>query len=89
MISNKHTQNLYEAVIVVTDNYLGPASERFVDRHIRNHLNKEPHELQTTDLPELIKWIHATVSVITEDRDMITKYIDDLKHLHTNFEATS
>jgi hypothetical protein len=35
---------------------LGPAAKAFLERQCRNHLKKEPAELEKTDLEELAKW---------------------------------
>lgn len=66
--------DLYDYIVSVTSDYLGPAAQRFIDRQIQNHLDKEPHELTLRDLPELVDWIRVSVAFLTEDRQLI----DDL-----------
>ena len=65
---------LYKNIIAVVSDYLGPAADRFIDRQIENHLQKEPAQLTHKDLPLLIDWVRVSVAFLTEDR----KLIDDL-----------
>jgi siroheme synthase (precorrin-2 oxidase/ferrochelatase) len=71
----------YPQVISIVTDYLGPAATRFVDRHIQNHLEKEPAELVPTDLPVLIDWIRISVAFLTEDRKIIDELTRRLSQL--------
>jgi hypothetical protein len=42
---------------------LGPAAKAFMTRQCRNHLNKEPAQLQKSDIDELAKWSYAGVQL--------------------------
>ncbi len=80
-----HNQlRLHDKVVQVTYIYLGPAADRFIARHIENHLHKPPDKLTQADLSELIDWIQAAVSLLTEDEEMIEEYITKLKALAGN-----
>lgn len=74
MVTIKHT--IYEQTINVMSEYLGPAAVRFIDRHIQNHLQKEPKHLKASDMHILIDWIKISFAFLTEDR----KVIDDIVH---------
>lgn len=74
---------LYQKVVLVTYEYLGPASDRFVARQIANHLNKQPDQLTKRDLPELIDWIRLAMGFLTQDTSMIEDYIKRLQALDT------
>lgn len=63
--------NVYKQVIVVTQDYLGPASERFIDRLISHHLHKKPEELTVGDIPKLAQWIKVSLGVLTDDRSVV------------------
>lgn len=76
--------NVYQKVVAVSQTYLGPASERFIDRQIKNHLDKDPNDLQPNDIYKLIDWIRIAVSFLTEDSDLIEEYIHQLKQLANN-----
>lgn len=73
--------NLYNDVVTITYNYLGPAADRFVVRQIRNHLQKDPSELRRKDLRQLIDWIQLAMRLISSDSDAIDRYIQDLEVL--------
>jgi hypothetical protein len=67
--------------VKVTHVYLGPAADRFIARQVENHLNKPPARLSRSDLYDLIDWIRAVVSLLTEDSDIIEEYINELRKL--------
>jgi hypothetical protein len=72
---------LYQQVIGVTENYFGPAADRFVDRQIHNHLKINPEQLREQDLLRLIKWITLAMALLVEDESLIKKYAAELKAL--------
>lgn len=76
---------LYPQVVEITEDYLGPASRRFIDRQIANHLNnKDPKDLNEADLDELIDWIKAAIAILTEDKAMIQEFTERLQSLMNN-----
>ncbi|HSX30317.1 MAG TPA: hypothetical protein VLE99_00155 [Candidatus Saccharimonadales bacterium] len=75
------TTSLYDDVVSITYDYLGPAADRFVVRQIRNHLQKDPSRLQPKDLRQLIDWIRLAMRLISNDTRTIDQYIADLESL--------
>lgn len=75
------SENLYDRVVRVTHVYLGPAADRFIARQVQNHLHKQPEDLSEQDLSKLIDWIRVTVSLLTEDSEIIEEYIQQLINL--------
>lgn len=73
--------NLYDAVVTITYDYLGPAADRFVVRQIRNHLQKDPDKLQPKDLRQLIDWIRLAMRLISDDTQVVDRYVADLEAL--------
>jgi hypothetical protein len=73
--------NLYDRITDITEEFLGPAAERFVTRQITFHLGKSPEELSQEDLPKLIQWTKVTFSLLTEDRVAIEEYIHKMEQL--------
>lgn len=73
--------NTYQEVVEISQIYLGPAAERFIDRQIVNHLGKKPSEFQAADISRLIDWIRIAVSFLTEDAELIDDYIAELKQI--------
>jgi hypothetical protein len=78
---------LYEEVVSVTYEYLGPAANRFVDRQVRSHLDKNPEQLRKQDLANLIVWFKLSMATLSEDTKMVNKYVAGLKKLSDNKKA--
>lgn len=74
----------YDEVLDITTEYLGPAAKRFVDRQILSHLDKTPPNLSLEDMPVLVDWIKVSVALLTDDRKLVNKYIDQLLTLTPN-----
>jgi hypothetical protein len=72
---------LYDRVVKVTHVYLGPAADRFISRQVQNHLHKNPADLSPSDLNKLIDWIRVTMSLLTEDNEIVEEYISQLIRL--------
>ncbi len=72
---------LYNEVLSVTSDYLGPAAKRFIDRQIENHLNKEPGGLKPKDIDTLAEWSRLAFALLTEDKKIINEFIGRLKAL--------
>ncbi len=66
--------SLFDEVVSLTEPYLGPAAHRFVSRQIAFHFGKTPDSLEARDLPELAEWASATLSILTEDQDLVAEY---------------
>jgi hypothetical protein len=76
-------ETLYQKVVHITYDYLGPAADRFVARQIKNHLHKDPEKLKKDDLKKLIDWITLAVNLLSEDDALISQYVASLKRLAT------
>jgi len=74
--------NLYDDVVAITYDYLGPAADRFVVRQIRNHLGKDPAQLRQEDLRQLIDWIQLAMRLISDNAEVVDHYITDLESLN-------
>ena len=59
--------NLYDEIVTISKDYLGPAGQRFVDRQIVFHLNKYPQDLKKEDVPKLVEWIKVTLALFADD----------------------
>jgi hypothetical protein len=82
-------KNLYWNVIEVTSQYLGPAAERFIDRQVRNHLNKDPEKITKSDIAKLLDWIRTSVTLLTDNQVLIEEYIQQLESLSKSSRKTS
>ncbi|GAC1370450.1 MAG: hypothetical protein NVSMB39_3250 [Candidatus Saccharimonadales bacterium] len=68
------TNELFDKVVAITEDYLGPAAPRFVTRQISFHLGKTPEELSAADIPQLVEWTKATLALLTNDKDMVQDF---------------
>ncbi len=68
------TNELFDRVVGVTEEYLGPAAQRFVARQVTFHLDKAPSELAVEDIPRLVEWTRATLAMLTSDKQMVQEY---------------
>ncbi len=71
----------YQQLIDATSELLGPASQRFIDRQIRSHLNKEPGALTKSDIKKLSQWLRLSVGVLTDDEALLNRYSQTLDEL--------
>lgn len=75
---------LYHKTVQVTEEYLGPAGERFIRRQISTHLNMEPESLDKQNLTKLIDWSRLAFAMVTNDSKDIDSFTKDLKSLALN-----
>jgi cobalamin biosynthesis protein CbiG len=78
------SDELYSQIVLITEEYLGPAARRFVARQISSHLHKTPSEITRADLPKLVEWTRVTLGLLTDDRTVVEEYtqkIIALQHL--------
>jgi hypothetical protein len=73
--------NIYDQVLVITAEYLGPAAERFLYRQVTNHLGITPTELKKQDVQKLLTWIQLAMTILTNDQQEVDEYIDQLHQL--------
>lgn len=72
---------LYQKAVEVTEEYLGPAGERFIRRQISTHLNIEPESLDKHNLSQLIDWSSIAFAMVTSDSGDVDAFTKDLKAL--------
>ena len=73
--------NIYQQVVDITSDYLGPTANSFVDSQIYNHLQKSPETLRSEDLNKLINWLKITMAFMIDDTGLVNKYVRDLQVL--------
>jgi hypothetical protein len=76
-----HDSTLYSKAVQVTEEYLGPAGERFLRRQIEAHLNIKPENLQEKNLSKLINWSSIAFALLTNNEKDIAAFTNDLKAL--------
>jgi hypothetical protein len=87
-MATKSSTFLYDCMIEITADYLGPAAHRFIDRQIDSHLNKAPEDIKKDDLSELIAWIRAAISILTDDYGLVDEYASRLENIGVNADNT-
>jgi len=83
----KDDLTIYQQVLDVATDYLGPASKRFMDRQIESHLKIEPEKLASKDIPTLTNWTRVALAVLTEDRKLINEFVGRMEHLSSANEV--
>lgn len=76
-----HDTKTYKAAIRISEEYLGPAGERFMDRQITTHLNIQPEKLQAKHINELVQWVQLAFAVLTDDSQEIRTFTNKLRVL--------
>lgn len=67
------SQTVCDEVIEITEDYLGPAADRFIKRQITFHLGKSPEQLQRSEIPKLTEWVKVSLALLTDDKAMVDK----------------
>lgn len=75
------SDNLFDSIVSITEEYIGPPAKRFMSRQIISHLQKNPNEIVLSDIPILADWTRITVALLTEDKEMIESFIQRLLKL--------
>jgi pyridoxine 5'-phosphate synthase PdxJ len=75
------TGSVYKQVTDITRDYLGPATERFLDRQITFHLKKDPRRLTAEDIPKLAEWVKVSIAILTDDRSMVDDFSKRINRL--------
>lgn len=73
MITKVHNI-LFEQIVDITYDYLGPAARRFIAREVETHLHKKPENLTDTDIPTLLDWSKLAIALLTDDKDMVDDF---------------
>ena len=72
---------IYQRILAITEDYLGPAAPRFIERLAANHLDKPANKLTKQDVPDLVIWIKLAVTIITDDEIVVRDYLTRLQSL--------
>ena len=70
----KAKASLYDEIVDITYDYLGPAAPRFIARGIETHLSKKPEKLIASDIPVLLDWSKLAIALLTDDKQMVEDF---------------
>ncbi len=73
--------SVYKKAVQISEEYLGPAGERFIRRQITTHLKIEPEALDTQNLSKLINWSSIAFALLTKNAKARQNFVNDLKAL--------
>ena len=76
--------NLYKKVVDISEEFLGPAGERFMRRQIETHFDISAEKIQARHLPELVDWTRLTFNMITNDPQVVNDFANRLLGLNNN-----
>lgn len=81
-------KSLYEQVVDVVYDFLGPAAQRFVDREIQAHIGINPEDLTRADIDKLHEWCKLAIAMMSDDEATVEKFSKNLLALK-NSNGTS
>ncbi len=76
--------SLYDKTIVVCEEYLGPAGERFMRRQISTHLGIQPELLKKSHIPKLVTWVNLAFALLTNNSEEQEGFRQSLLSLSSN-----
>lgn len=79
--------SVFEQIVLITEDYLGPASRRFISRQISFHLDKQPEEVTVDDIPSLAEWVTLTLSLLTKDKRIVAEFSRKMRAIPTNYSS--
>jgi hypothetical protein len=68
-----NSQAYYRQVVLATEEYLGPAAERFINRQIEFHLNKPPESIGRDDIPKLKESLGVALGLLVKDPEIVNQ----------------
>lgn len=74
---------IYEEAVKITEEYLGPAGERFLRRQITTHLDIEPESLHKKDITKLVDWSSIAFALLTDNDKDLEQFRKKLRSLQT------
>lgn len=72
---------LYDKVVNISEEFLGPAGERFIRRQIETHLEIVPENIQVKHLSKLVDWTRLTFTMVTSDSRVVNDFASKLSDL--------
>lgn len=80
------TASLYDQAIHISEEYLGPAGERFMRRQISTHLGIKPESLKQNHLPQLVTWVGLAFALLTNNPEEQEGFTHSLLSLSSKYD---
>ena len=74
-------QTLYPKIVGISEEFLGPAGERFIRRQVETHLAIKPENITVQHLPQLVDWMRLMFTMITNDQKVVDDFTSQLLDL--------
>ncbi len=71
---------LYDDVVKIAKDYIGPAGQKFTDRQISSHLGLSPSAISNKNMEELAKWCFISGKMLIGD-DKAKEFSEKVKAL--------
>jgi hypothetical protein len=71
---------VYDDLIAISKNYLGPAAAKFVDRQIIGHLGIDSSQLTSSHMEDLAKWCYISGKLLMDEAEA-KEYSEKIKGL--------
>lgn len=71
----------YQEVVKITELYLGPAAERFINRQIEFHLAKPPEDITKADVVKLRDSVRVALGLLINDKQTVDEAVDKFETL--------
>ena len=75
------TRLLYDEMINIAQDYLGPAAGRFMSGQIQSHLGIEPTQITPEDIAKLEDWLRVSLALISTDTASINDFVSRIMQL--------
>jgi len=72
---------LYQNLVEIAEDYLGPSGNRFIERLAQSHCGKSPQQITKKDIPELSRWAQVSAAVLTDNAALVTEFSNRLLKL--------
>lgn len=73
----------YTQVVKATEQFLGPASTRFIDRQVELHLGKDPHDITLADVDQLRDTTAVAIGLLTHDKKVVSQVSEEFNKITT------
>lgn len=74
--------NYYQKVVDITEEYLGPAADRFIRRQCEFHLNKSAEQINKRDLPKLAYGVGIALGLLVDDKETVNKAVKQISTIN-------
>ncbi|HUP26410.1 MAG TPA: hypothetical protein VM124_02050 [Candidatus Limnocylindrales bacterium] len=75
---------IYDHAVRISEEYLGPAGERFIRRQISTHLGINPEDISEKDISKLVDWASIAFALLTSDTNEVHGFTQGLLSLSSN-----